>query len=82
MSDFTGGCCETYELDEYNCIPSKIDQDQLHKGNGSKNVFTIFFSNAFKDLIKTLARSFIHGAIAGASIEIAGKLENFESFSL
>ena len=51
MSDFTGGCCETYELEDYNCIPSKIDADQLHK---------------------TLARSFCHGAIAGASIEIQG----------
>ena len=77
MSDFTGGCCETYELEEYNCIPSKIDQDQLHKVKGSD-----FFnwSNEenlyFKDPLKTLARSFIHGAIAGASIEIAGERGN------
>ena len=60
MADFTGGCCETYELEEYNIIPPKVDPAQLHK---------------------TLVKSFNHGAIAGASIEIAGKEVTVENLT-
>lgn len=61
MADFTGGCCETYEMDEYNIVSPKIDPAQLHK---------------------TLVKSFNHGAIAGASIEIAGKAKDYFSGAL